>query len=134
MNEADGLSSTNATSGFITKQPGNIELLQGVNKNRAVYASLTFLHGTHEVLALYNKIMLLCVLSMKVRNHWLACLKQILVLTMDKAVLLYDTQKLFTDTWQLCQLVARSCFFFSGKSALLTEILTEMVMLSIAQY
>ena len=50
---------TKATSGFI-------ELLQGVNKNRAVYASLTFLHGTHELLALYNKIILLCVLSMKV--------------------------------------------------------------------
>ena len=26
-------------------------------------ASLTFLHGTHEVLSQYNKIMLLCVLS-----------------------------------------------------------------------
>ena len=78
---------TKAASGFI-------ELLQGVNKNRAVYASLTFLHGTHELLALYNKIMLLCVLNMKVRNHWLACLKHILGLqiTMDKAVLLYDTQ------------------------------------------
>ena len=73
MNEADGLSSTNATSGFITKQPGNIELLQGVNKNREwnqpMNASLTFLHGTHEFLALYNTIMLLCVLSMKVLNH-----------------------------------------------------------------
>ena len=78
----------------------------------------------YKLLALYKKIMLLCVLSMKVLNHWLACLKQILVLTIDKVVLLYDTQ-LFTDTWQLCQLVARSCFFFSGNSALLTEILTD---------
>jgi len=36
--------------------------------------------------------MLLCVLSMKVLNHWPACLKHILGLTMEKAVLLYDTQ------------------------------------------
>ena len=95
-NKADELSNTKATSGFITKYPSNIELLQGVNKNREwnqpLNASLTFLHGTHEFLALYNKIMLLCVLSMKVLNHWLACLKHILGLTMDKAVLLYDTQ------------------------------------------
>ena len=78
-----------------------------------MYASLTLLHGTHELLALYNTITV-CVLSIKVLNHWLACLKHILGLqiTMDKAVLLmtHKFKKKVTDTWQLCQLVARSYF------------------------